>query len=343
MQEIKDLSLEDLKNVLEGWNLPAFHVRQIFFWLYKRGVKDFAQMSDLPLALRNRLKENFSLSELKAAEALQSKDGTKKFIFRLEDGSFIEAVLIPAQGRVTGCISTQAGCKFACHFCASGLAGFKRNLDCAEIIAEILYLKNHSAAKKLTHLVFMGTGEPLDNYDNVMKAIRLINSPETLDIGARRITISTAGVIPGIKRLSQEGLQVELSVSLHAADDKTRSLLMPINKIYSLKDLLAACREYIEKTNRQVTFEYVLIKGINSDLQSAGKLSTILKGLKLAKVNLIPSNPIKELKIEPPVRQDILGFKNYLLRQGINVTLRKSRGEDIEAACGQLRLRYEKK
>jgi len=343
MQDIRGLSLEDLKNTLKEWGQPPFHTRQIFFWIYKRGIKDFAQMSDLSLELRNRLNEKFFLPDLKPAKALQSEDGTEKFLFQLKDGNLIEAVVIPSQERVTGCVSTQAGCKFACRFCASGLTGFKRNLSSAEIIEEVLYLKNHSAAKKLTHLVFMGTGEPLDNYDFVMKAIRIINSPEALDIGARRITISTAGVIPGIKKLSQEGLQIELSVSLHAADDKTRSQLMPINKIYPIKDLLAACNEYMEKTNRQVTFEYVLIKGLNSDLQSAQKLSTILKGLRLAKVNLIPSNPVGELKIGPPERADILWFKNYLLKHGINTTLRKSRGEDIEAACGQLRLKYEKK
>lgn len=343
MQDIKEFTLEELKNCLREWGEPVFHARQIFFWIYKRGVSDFSRMSDLSFGLRSRLKERFSLSDLKPSETLRSKDGTEKFLFRLRDGNFIEAVIIPAKGRVTGCISTQAGCKFACRFCASGLSGFKRNLTVAEVIGEILYLKNHSRAKKLTHLVFMGTGEPLDNYENVMKAIRIIKSREAMDIGARRITISTCGLIPGIKKLSEEGLQIELSVSLHAADDKTRSFLMPINKIYPIRDLLLSCRQYLEKTNRQVTFEYVLVAGLNSDLQSARELSTILKGLRLCKVNLIPANPIKELKIEPPKREAILLFKECLRKHGVNVTLRKPRGEDIEASCGQLRLRYEKK
>ncbi len=342
MQDIRGLSLEDLVNVLKDWGLPAYHARQIFIWVYKRGAKDFAQMSDLSLELRGRLKTEFSFSDLKLAGSRRSKDGTEKLLFQLSDGNFIESVLIPAEARATGCISTQAGCKFACRFCASGMAGFKRNLSCAEMIAQALYLKNHSQGK-LTHLVFMGTGEPLDNYDNLMKAIRIINSPDAMDIGARRITISTAGVVPGIRKLSREGLQIELSVSLHAADDKTRSLLMPINKIYPLKGLLAACGEYMKETDRQVTFEYVLIKGLNSDLQNAMKLSKLLEGLRLAKVNLIPSNPVKELKIEPPLRAEVIQFKNYLLKEGINVTLRRPRGEDIEAACGQLRWKYEKK
>jgi 23S rRNA (adenine2503-C2)-methyltransferase len=188
----------------------------------------------------------------------------------------------------------------------------------------------------------MGIGEPLDNYENVLKAIRIMNSDWGFNIGARRITISTSGVIPAIKRLAQEGLQIELSVSLHAADDKTRLRLMPITKLYPLGDLIAACREYIRKTNRQITFEYVLIKNINSGLQDAQKITKILRGLRLVKVNLIPANPVKKINIEPPNKSEILMFKDYLLKSGVRVTLRKPRGEDIEAACGQLRLRYVK-
>ncbi|MCX5703122.1 MAG: 23S rRNA (adenine(2503)-C(2))-methyltransferase RlmN, partial [Candidatus Omnitrophica bacterium] len=277
------------------------------------------------------------------AETICSKDGTVKFLFELKDKNFVEAVSIPAKGRTTVCLSTQVGCKFACRFCASGISGFKRNMTCGEIIEELWQLKNNSPGIKITHIVFMGIGEPLENYDNVLKAIRIINSKHSFNIGARRITISTSGIIPGIKMLMNEGLQIELSISLHAADEKTRSSLMPINKKYPLRDLIAACREYIKKTHRQITFEYILIDKLNSDLQNAQKLSTILKGLRLSKVNLIPSNPIAELKIWPPKAKDVLLFRDYLLRQGINVTLRKPRGQDIEAACGQLRLRYENK
>jgi 23S rRNA (adenine2503-C2)-methyltransferase len=261
----------------------------------------------------------------------------------LQDNSLIEAVLIPTEKRISGCISIQVGCRFACRFCASGILGFKRNLTTAEMVGEVLMLKNNSKDKKLTHLVFMGTGEPLDNYDNVVKSIRIINSSYGLRIGARRITVSTCGIIPAIRRLSEEDLQVELSISLHASDDKARSMLMPVNKIYPLRDLMHACREYIKKTNRQITFEYVLVKGVNSDLQNARNLSKILKNLKLCKVNLIAANPIGELKVEPPNKLEILLFRSHLLKSGINVTLRSPRGQDIEAACGQLRLRYEKK
>jgi len=342
MRDIKGLDLKELEKILTGWGEQPFHARQIFSWIYKKGALDFEAMSDLPSGLRRSLKESFDILSLKLIQSLKSSDGTKKFLFELKDHNFMEAVIIPAQKRVTGCISTQVGCKFACRFCASGTLGFKRNLTSPEMVEEVLYLKNNSQGRKLTHIVFMGIGEPLDNYDNVIKTIRFINSHHTFNIGARRITISTSGVIPAIKKLSGEGLQIELSVSLHSADDKTRSRLMPINKIYPLKDLISACREYIKKTNRQITFEYVLIKDINSGLPDARNLGKILKGMN-CKANLIPCNVIKELNVQPPQKPEILLFRDCLLKSGINVTLRMPRGEDIEAACGQLRLRYEEK
>jgi len=342
MQDIKELNPQDLESVFKAWASPGFYARQAFSWIYQKGATDFSQMSNLSLDLRRKLKEDYYIFASKIIKALHSKDGTVKFLFELKDKNLVEAVIIPAKNRNTACLSSQVGCKFSCGFCASGLTGFKRNLTSAEIIEEALYLKNHTSDRKLTHIVFMGTGEPLENYDAVLKAIRIINSSYSLNIGARRITISTCGIIPGIKRLANEDLQIELSISLHAADDKTRNSLVPINKKYPLKELISACKEYIDKTNRQITFEYILIRGINSDLQNARKLSTMLKGLKLCKVNIIPCNFIKELKVEPPKTTEILLFKNYLLRQGINVTLRKPRGQDIEGACGQLRLRHEK-
>lgn len=339
MQDIKEFILAELQDILETWGEPKFHARQIFSWIYKRKAADFAEMSDLPLHLRKKLKDNFSLSSIKLKALRESGDGTRKFLLLLRDRALIEAVSIPTQKRLTVCISTQVGCKFACRFCASGLAGFRRNLSCAEMLDEVLYLR-HNSLQELTHIVFMGTGEPLDNYANVLKAIRIINSSSGLHIGARRITISSAGLIPGIKRLAEELLQVELSVSLHATDDKTRSQIMPINKKYPLKDLLKASRDYIDRTGRAITFEYVLVKGLNSDLQNAVILSKILEGLN-CKVNLIPVNPAQNRAIQPPKKLEILFFKDYLLKHGINVTLRRPRGEDIEAACGQLRLRYE--
>jgi len=334
------LALAELKDFLVKQGEPGFRARQIFTWIYRKGAQDFSAMSDLSQGLRKRLGEDFFIFRSKIAAQQDSIDGTQKFLIELYDRSFIEAVIIPAESRVTGCISSQVGCKYACAFCASAQSGFKRNLTSGEILEEALLLNSQ---QKLTHIVFMGTGEPMDNYDSVMKVVRTINAPDGMGIGARRITLSTCGIIPGIEALAKEGLQIELSISLHAADDKTRSQLIPVNKKYPLKILIAACHEYIKKTDRQITFEYCMIKGMNSDLQSAKNLVTILKPLRLAKVNLIPANPIKESKVEPPGKLEVLFFKDYLLKHGVNVTLRKSRGQDIDAACGQLRLKYETK
>lgn len=341
VQNIKDLTLQELEKVLEGWGESAFRARQIFSWIYRKGVGDFARMSDLSSGLKQQLKDNFYLSEIKIAKPLKSKDGTEKILFELGDKNFIEAVIIPAEKRITACISTQAGCRFRCAFCASGIGGFKRSLEVSEMIEQVLCLKDKSLPARLSHIVFMGSGEPLDNYDNVLKAARIINARAGLNIAARRITISTCGIISGIKKLAKEGLQIELSISLHAADDETRSRLMPVNKIYPLGRLMSACRDYIKDTGRQITFEYVLVKGINSDLPSALNLTKVLKGSN-CKVNLIPANPVKECRLEPPDKRQILSFRDCLVKRGINVTLRRPRGEDIQAACGQLRLGYEK-
>jgi len=343
MQDIKELSLKELEDKLLSWGSPKYHAKGIFNWIYQKGAYEFNRMSNLPLALRKALAIEFSILGLELADLGQSSDGTTKFLFELTDKNLVEAVSIPAARRVTGCISAQAGCKFGCNFCASALKGFKRNLTSGEILDEVLYLKNNSSGGQLSHIVFMGTGEPLDNYENVLRAIRLINSPLAFNIGARRITISTCGIIPGIKRLQGEDLQIELSISLHAACDKLRSQIMPVNKKYPLADLIKCCQEYIAKTNRQITFEYILIKGINADLAAAQNLVKLLKDLRLAKVNLIPANSIPELKVIPPEISEIVSFKDYLFGAGINVTLRKERGQDIDAACGQLRLKYEEK
>jgi len=371
MQDIKELGLKELEDKILSWGLPKYHAKQIFSWIYQKRAFDFSSMSNLPQALRNKLTGEFYILGLALADLQKSTDGTTKFLFELKDKNLIEAVNIPMRKRapgliapwhkglpsappvggqagarlcaVTGCISSQVGCKFYCQFCASGLKGFKRDLTVGEILDEVLYLKNNTQQAELTHIVFMGTGEPLDNYENVLKSIRIINSPQAFNIGARRITISTSGIIPGIKKLATEDLQIELSISLHAADDKTRSQLMPVNKKYPLEALIKCCHEYIAKTNRQITFEYILIKGLNSNLSSAQNLVKLLKDLRLAKVNLIPANSIPELKIIPPSKAEILIFKECLFKSGINVTLRQKRGQDIEAACGQLRLRHEQK
>ncbi|MCX5709885.1 MAG: 23S rRNA (adenine(2503)-C(2))-methyltransferase RlmN [Candidatus Omnitrophica bacterium] len=340
MESITGFSLGDLEHILISWGEQAFRAGQIFSWIYKKKAVDFSTMSDLSAGLRAKLKDNFSLFVINPIKSVKSKDGTEKFLFALSDGDLIESVIIPTDDRVTACISTQVGCKYKCLFCASGISGFRRNLTSAEIIQQMLFLNNR---KKITHIVFMGTGEPLDNYDAVLKSIRIINSKESLNIGARRITISTSGVAPAIRKLIGEDLQFELSVSLHSADDAVRSKLMPINKIYPLNVLITACNEYIRKTGRQITFEYVLIKNTNSDIHSCQKLVALIKDLRLVKVNLIPANIVKECRIEPPGKVEIQMFRNHLSKHKIPATLRKSRGEDIEAACGQLRLSHEKK
>lgn len=356
MQDIKELSLKELQDKLLILGSPKYYAAQIFNWIFRLGACEFSSMSNLPAVLRKALADEFYILGLELADLQKSSDGTVKFLFVLKDKNLIEAVNIPMTRRtpgligqagarrcaVTGCISSQVGCKFACNFCASGLKSFKRNLTKTEILDEVLYLKNNVKNALLTHIVFMGTGEPLDNYENVLAAIRIINSPSAFNIGARRITISTCGIIPQIERLALEDLQIELSISLHAADDKTRSQLMPVNKKYPLEALMKCCHEYTAKTNRQITFEYILIKGFNADRPSAQKLITLLKGLRLAKVNLIPANFVPELKVNPPTTQEANFFKESLFKAGINVTLRKERGQDINAACGQLRLKYEK-
>ena len=341
MQDIKELSLKELEDKLLSWGSPKYHARGIFNWIYQKGAYEFGRMSNLPAPLRKSLTEEFSILGLALEDLQESSDGTTKFLFELTDKNLVEAVNIPAAKRITGCISSQVGCKFGCNFCASALKGFKRNLTKGEILDEVLYLKNNLTEGQLTHIVFMGTGEPLDNYENVLGAIRLINSPLAFNIGARRITISTCGIIPGIKRLQEEDLQIELSISLHAAVDKIRSQLMPINNKYPLAALIKCCQEYISRTNRQITFEYILIKGVNADTVAAQNLIKLLKDLRLAKVNLIPANPIAELRINPPDSAQIISFKEYLFKAGLNVTLRRERGQDIDAACGQLRLKYE--
>lgn len=336
MQLILDLTLKDLECYLKGEGYPGFASKQIFPWIYKKAIYDFNQMTDLSRGLRNFLKQNFYILSLALIKKQASSDGTEKFLFALSDQQGIESVLIPTSKRLTACISTQVGCRFACCFCASGAQGWQRNLTSGQIIEQVIYL-NDNAGKRLNNLVFMGVGEPLDNYDNVLKAVRILNSSYSLNIGARRMTISTCGLIPGIQRLAEENLQIKLSVSLHAGDNQTRTYLMPINKRYPLEKLLSACRTYFKKTKRQVTFEYVLIKGINSDLGQARKLTRLLTRLD-AKVNLIPASQFRN-EFSAPNKLEMLLFRDILLKARIPAIIRRPRGADIQAACGQLRLK----
>jgi 23S rRNA (adenine2503-C2)-methyltransferase len=295
-------------------------------------------MTDLPDDLRRKLKDKFHITRPVMLDSRRSPtDGTTKYLLKLEDGNTIETVFLPEKARGTICLSSQVGCKFSCSFCASAPFGFVRNLKASEILDEVLFVRTKNPDAAITNLVFMGIGEPFDNYDNVMRAIRIFNDKDAFNIGARRITVSTCGVLPGMKKFSDEGLQIELSVSLHCAEDAVRSKIVPVNKRYPLKELIAACREYTARTDRVITFEYILIRGVNSSRQDALKLAALLKGLK-CKVNTISYNKIKALDYDEPSARDIRLFIDILKDKGVNVMHRKSRGEDIDAGCGQLRI-----
>ncbi|MFA4980987.1 MAG: 23S rRNA (adenine(2503)-C(2))-methyltransferase RlmN [Candidatus Omnitrophota bacterium] len=336
-ENIKDLSKAELAARLKKMAAEPYRANQIFRHLYITGVKSFDGMTDMPEALRKWLKEEFRITHPAMADSRRSSlDGTTKYLLKLDDGNTIETVFLPDGNRATACLSSQVGCKYGCSFCASAGLGFIRNLAQSEILDEVIFLREKNPDPPITNLVFMGIGEPMDNFDNVMSSIRVFNDKVAFNIGARRMTISTCGIIPGIERLKGEGLQVELSVSLHSADDSVRSKLVPVNKKYPLKDLMRACVDYIEKTGRVITFEYVLIKDVNSSAQDALSLAKLLKGVK-CKVNTISHNRTAA-GIGQPSGREAKDFVNILKQNGINATHRKSRGEDIDAGCGQLRI-----
>lgn len=334
---IHDLTRAELKQVCLGLHQPAFRAEQLWNWLYVRRAAAWDEMKNIPAALRQALAETYSLEPAAAIQSAgeQGAQAARKLLLALPDGECVEAVVIPAKGRLTVCVSSQVGCRFKCAFCASGQAGFRRDLLAGEMVGEVL-----AAARALgaapTHVVWMGIGEPLDNYDAVLKAVRIVNDPSGLSVGARRITLSTCGIIPGIRRLAEEGLQVELSISLHAPDDALRSRLMPVNRIYPLADLIPACRDYAEKTGRLITFEYTLIKGVNDSSEQAKALVRLLRPVH-ARVNLIPLSEVSEYDGRPAPLSAAVLFIAVLERAGINATLRASKGGGVNAACGQLR------
>ncbi|MCX5666535.1 MAG: 23S rRNA (adenine(2503)-C(2))-methyltransferase RlmN [Candidatus Omnitrophica bacterium] len=336
--DIKNISKDELIKELVRMGEKPYRAVQIFRWLYKTGVKSFDEMTDLNKELREKLKETFHITKIVALDSKRSLiDGTTKYLLKLEDSHTIESVFLPEEERTTLCLSSQVGCKFACSFCASAPFGFVRNLKASEILDEVLFIRAHNKDRAVTNIVFMGIGEPLDNYNNVIRAIRILNDEDAFKIGARKITISTCGIIPGIEKLIGEKMQIELSVSLHSPDDKIRSKLVPINKRYPLGDLIAACKDYTERTKRIITFEYILIKGVNASEGDAFKLAKLLTGLN-CKVNLISYNQIKAKGYEAPGTEGVKDFFRTLKSRGVNVMLRKSKGEDIDAGCGQLRI-----
>jgi 23S rRNA (adenine2503-C2)-methyltransferase len=315
-------------------------------WLYEKRASGFEEMSDLPQALRARLAENFSMGKLGVVRVLGSRDTTRKFLFRLEDGKLIESVLIPASpalygqksDRRTACVSTQVGCAYGCRFCASGLDGFSRNLRANEIVDQIMAIESHvGGSERIDNIVFMGMGEPLANFDNVMRAIRILNAPWGLSIGARHITVSTSGLAPQIRKLADEPLQIRLAISLHGATDEVRNQIMPINRRYNLETLFSACDYYVERRKQRLTFEYILIAGVNDTDDQAHLLASHARRL-AAKVNLIPYNTVQGLPWSRPSQNRQEKFLSILQRHRISATLRREKGGDIDAACGQLRL-----
>ncbi len=337
-KDIRDYSFDELVTHLKSMGEASFRAQQIFEWLYQKGVWSFQDMKTLPQDLRNRLEAEFILKPHKIQDKLISEDGTTKFLFDLDDNEKIETVLIPTDTRTTVCVSSQAGCKFGCKFCASGIGGWVRNLTPSEIVTQIMHVKEEALThqKPLSNIVFMGIGEPFDNFDNLMKAIRIINDPKAINIGARKITVSTCGVIPKIKMLAEQGLQIELAISLHGYDNESRNVLMPVNRKYPFDDLMAACREYIQATRRQITFEYILIKDVTCSDKAILSLKKAFRGI-ICKMNLIPYNPVSEFDHKTPSRAEMYKFRDQLEAFGVHATIRTPRGRDVGAACGQLR------
>ncbi len=334
-KDIKNFTLNELQEDIKNSGVEKYRATQLFDLLYKKGIEDFREMLSLPAPFRDLLQENYYISKIDLAKLAKSKDQTEKYLFKLEDENLIESVLIFSDERVTECISSQIGCKYNCLFCESGKKGFTRNLTVSEILNQVLFVKKNMKSNP-NNIVFMGIGEPLDNYDNVVKAICILNSKDAFNVGARKITISTCGIIPAIKRLQERDWQIELSVSLHAPENKLRSYLMPVNNLYPLPDLIEVCRNYADKTNRQITFEYILIKGVNDSLIYADKLAKLIGGFN-SKVNLITFNPAPDSLLQAPAAPQVKYFKNKLIAKGIPTTIRISKGDDISAACGQLK------
>ncbi len=341
---IKSLPLAEL----EALTQPAFRGRQIADWLYKKRARSFAEMTDLPIALREELSAKFDFVNSETVRALGSRDSTRKFLFRLSDANLIESVLIPASPALYGsrsdrrtiCVSTQVGCAYGCKFCASGLEGWKRNLRADEIVDQLIAVERESG-ERIDNVVFMGMGEPLANYDDLMRAITIINAPWGLGIGARHITVSTSGLAPQIRTLAEQPLQVRLAVSLHGATDEVRDKIMPVNRKYPVRELFAACRYYTERKTQRITFEYILIANVNDSEEQARELARRAREFQ-AKVNLIPYNTVEDLSWTRPSLDRQERFLAILRNGGVGATLRREKGHDIAAACGQLRLQTER-
>jgi len=343
--DLRSLHENDLLEFCNQQDQPRFRAKQILDWLYAKRASGIQSMSNLPHPFRQSLEENFTLNSLKVEKVQGAKDSTQKFLIQLQDHQFVETVLIPASvglygdhsDRHTLCVSSQVGCAYGCKFCASGLDGFRRNLTADEIVGQLLLVEKESG-QKVNNMVFMGMGEPLANYQNVLRAIRILNAPWGLGLGARKITISTSGLAPQIQKLADEDLQIRLAISLHGARDEIRDQIMPINRKYPLKELIAACEAYQDKKGRLITFEYILLDGINDNPKEAISLAKLTQRCH-AKINLIPFNEVEGTGFKRPSQERCERFQKDLQLHGVTATLRTEKGHDIDAACGQLRLK----
>lgn len=335
MKNIKDYDLKELKEELATIGEKPYRAEQIFKWLYEEKVKSFDDMTNLSLELREKLKQTYTVCNFNILQRQESKDGTKKYLFDILDGNAIETVLMSYHHGYSICVSSQVGCKMGCKFCASTGIKFIRNLTSGEIVEQILAVEQDQNVK-ISNVVFMGIGEPLDNYDNVVNAIRIINNQKGLNIGARHISVSTSGLVPKIYKLAKENIQCTLSISLHATNNKKRSSMMPVNDSYPIEELIKACKDYIEQTHRRISFEYALAKDNNDNLEDAKELVHLLRGM-ICHVNLIPINKIENGAYTKSSNENIIKFRDYLNAHGIVATIRRELGSDIDAACGQLR------
>lgn len=333
---ITDLDLNEVEAFLLELGEPRYRARQLLDWVYKKGTDDFKAMSNLPVELQRNLEgRGWRVSPLTVAGTREARDGTKKYLFRLPDGLYVEAVYIPEEKRKTVCFSTQVGCAVGCLFCATGQQGFKRNLTAGEIVDQVRKI-GQDRQTRISHVVAMGQGEPLANYDGTLKAIRLLNADYGLKMAARHITLSTSGIVPAIYRLAGEELQINLALSLHATDDQLRSRLIPLNRTYPLAEVMKACRDYADQTKRRVTLEYIMIEGLNDGEADLGRLVKLTKGW-LCHVNLIPYNPVPTVPFRPSPPRVRQRFLRTLEAHKVAVSIRQERGAEVEAACGQLR------
>lgn len=335
MKNIKDYDLDALKQEFIEMGEKPFRAEQVFKWLYEARVNSFDEMTNLSIELREKLKQNYSINIFKILRKQESSDGTKKYLFDILDGNAIETVLMSYHHGYSICVSSQVGCKMGCKFCASTGLKFERNLTSGEIVEQILAIERDNGIR-ISNVVFMGIGEPLDNYDNVVNAIRILNNQKGINIGARHISISTSGLVPNIYKLAEENIQCTLSISLHATTDEQRSKMMPVNNRYNIEELMKACKDYLKITNRRISFEYALAKDNNDNLEDAKRLVKLLKGM-ICHVNLIPINKIENGAFTKSSNENIMKFRDYLNEHGIVATIRRELGSDIEAACGQLR------